>query len=79
MKKSAKRTDVSRIFRTFAREKRASLLTLGHSSKLDGSRLIAALQPKSENIKNIEVYETLYFCVGFHILYPRCSQGVAKV
>ncbi len=36
--------EFSRKSTIFARRKRAKLLTLGHSSKLDGSRLTAALQ-----------------------------------
>ena len=36
---------IIRKIRTFARE-RASLLTLGHSSSLDGTRLTADLQPE---------------------------------
>jgi hypothetical protein len=41
---------MSAEMRNFARGKRASLLTLGHSSELDGPRLIAALHPNTSDI-----------------------------
>ena len=45
--------------RIFARKRRAKLLTLGHSSKLDDSRLTAALSPitKRKKIMSIDTYK----------------------